>query len=248
MENVPLYRQVYDQLRQRILSGVYRRGTALPSEPRLCDEFGVSRITIRRAMHELALDGLVEQRQGLGSFVRSTPQNVEISLSSFTSDVAAGNLRLVRTLLADETIPASDQVAAKLGVQHGSMVRHLMRLDDEGGTPLSVDEVFIPPAFAAAITSEIAASPLFLHLWQIASRIRLTHTFYDITVRAPNETERELLRITSEMPLLVTGETLLDAKNRPVGWILTRYRGDRCHLAGTVRLVQRATRQGTVGE
>lgn len=244
----PLYRQVYDQLRQRIFSGAYRRGAALPSEPRLCDEFGVSRITIRRAMHELALDGLIEQRQGLGSFVRSMPQNVEIGLSSFTSDVAAGTLRLVRTLLTDETIPASEHVAAKLGVQPGSMVRHLVRLDDEGGAPLSVDEAFIPPAFAAAITAEVAGSPLFMHLWQIASHIHLTHTFYEIAVRMPDPIDCELLQIAPEVPLLVTGETLLDARNRPIGWILTRYRGDRCHLAGTVKLVQRATKQGTVGE
>ena len=68
--NTPLYRTVYDSLKARILAGDYPPDVALPSESRLVHDYGVSLITVRRALHELVLDGLIERRQGVGSFVR----------------------------------------------------------------------------------------------------------------------------------------------------------------------------------
>ena len=64
----PLYHRVYRQLAKEIESGALRPGDRLPSERSLCDELGVSRATVRRAIEELAGDGLVESR-GRGSFV-----------------------------------------------------------------------------------------------------------------------------------------------------------------------------------
>ena len=245
----PLYQEVYEKLAERINAGIYPRGTMLPSELQLRKEFGVSTITVRRALHELALDGLVDSRQGIGNFVRERPRDgVIIGLSNFTSSVASGRLRIVRTLLADELIPASATEAKKLSVQPGSMLRHLVRLDSEGGAPLSVDEVFMPPAFAGAIDDGIAASPLFAHLWQIRTHRNLVRTHYEITVNMPTLEEQKQLQIDSTVPVLVTSETVMDSTGKAVMNVVTRYRGDRCRLSGTVILTQRKTKQGIVGE
>jgi GntR family transcriptional regulator len=247
--NVPLYHRLYSELLDRINSGVYPPGTALPSESKMREEHGVSLITIRRAIHELSLDGLVDSRQGIGSFVReSSRSTVVVNMSSFTSDVATGQLRLVRTLMADDLIPAPSEVADRLRVQPGSMLRHLVRLDCEGGAPLSVDEVFMPPALANEITPEIAASPLFMHLWQEASGISLVKTWYDIRVKLPDAHDQELLQIGSDVQLLVTGELIFDSKDRRSAWIETIYRGDRSRLACTMMLVQKETDKGVIGE
>jgi len=245
----PLYQKVYEKLIERINAGIYGRGTMLPSEVRLREEFGVSTITVRRALHELALDGLVDSRQGIGNFVREQPrEGVIIGLSNFTSAVASGRLRIVRTLLADELIPASALLAKKLSVQAGSMLRHLVRLDSEGGAPLSVDEVFMPPAFARVIDDTIAASPLFAHLWQIKTHKTLVRTYYEITVNMPTEEERKQLQIDSMTPVLAASETIMDSTEKAVMNVVTHYRGDRCQLSGTVLLAQRKTKQGIVGD
>jgi GntR family transcriptional regulator len=244
-----LYHQVYEKLSERITSGVYPRGTPLPSENKLRGEFGVSQITIRRAIHELALDGLVVTRQGVGSFVREKARDgVVIGLSNFTSSVAAGRLRLVRTLLTDETIPASVKVADRLGVQRGSMVRHLVRLDMEGRAPVSIDEVFVPPALARRVDAKMAASPLFMHLWQQRTGMKLIRTQYEIAVEKAGRNDQGLLQIGPEVPLLVTGELVLDSAERVAMWIVTRYRADRCRLSGSVLLIQKRTKHGTIGE
>ena len=229
---LPLYRTVYLQLKQRIDAGVYPRGQAMPSESRLVQEFDVSLITLRRAIHELVLDGLVERRQGLGSFVRSNGREVTINLTRFDVDVATGRLRLTRTLLQDEMLPAAPEVAEKLALQAGSMLRHLVRLDAEGGEPMSVDEVFIPAVFASGISAEAAASPMFVALWQEQAGITLARTEYEITVQSAGKADRQLLQIDPKTPLLVEAELIFDASDRPAAWIVTRYRGDRCRLSG----------------
>src|ERR1700754_4189675 len=80
----PLYHRVYRQIAKEIEGGVLQPGDRLPSERWLCDELGISRATVRRAIEELVTDGLVEGR-GRGSFVTGEalvePPNTLMSLS-----------------------------------------------------------------------------------------------------------------------------------------------------------------------
>jgi DNA-binding GntR family transcriptional regulator len=246
---IPLYQHVYEQLKDRIKAGIYSRGGMLPSETQLRKEFSVSLITVRRAVRELGLDGLVDSRQGIGNFVRERPRDgVIIGLSNFTSSVASGRLRIVRTLLTDEMIPAPSAIAAKLGVQAGSVIRHLVRLDSEGAAPLSVDKVYMPPALASAIDPAMAAAPLFAHLWQLKTHRSLVRTHYEITVKIPSMEEQQQLQIDSMVPVLVASETVMDSTETIAMVVVTYYRGDRCQLSGTVHLDQTKTKQGVVGE
>jgi GntR family transcriptional regulator len=245
----PLYQDIHEQLKRRIISGEYTPGTALPSEPKLRDEFGVSTITVRRAIHELALDGLVEPRQGVGNIVLASAERpVVVGMSSFTTDVVNGRLRIIRTLLQDNFASANADVAEMLRVQNGSLLRHLVRLDHEGNAPFSVDEVFIPPSLATHISPEIASSPAFMHEWQDASGLELVRTEYDIWVESASADVARLLQVEVDSPMLVTGELVYDSASRPVAWIVSRYRGDRGRLSGSVMLQIRETDRGVVGE
>jgi len=237
LANSPLYRRIYDDITERINSGVYARGVTLPSELKLSQEFQVSQITVRRAMHELELDGLVDRRQGIGTIVRAAPRPVMIGMSSFTSDVATGRLRLVRTLLVDDSVPSAGETAAKLGVQSGSLLRHLSRLDSEGGIPISVDDVYTPVALASSITAEMAASPLFLNLWQAQSGIAADHIDYEVAVEMPDAHLQSLLHIGPNTPILCTGEVIYDVSGRPLHLVASRYRGDRVRLRSSGQVV-----------
>src|ERR1700742_1994934 len=74
---VPLHRQLFLVLHDEIDRGVIAPGEALPTEQTLCDQFGVSRITVRRALADLAEQGYIERRQGVGSFVRQRDRSDE---------------------------------------------------------------------------------------------------------------------------------------------------------------------------
>ena len=113
MSPSPLYRPVHRELRERIVSGAYPPGGGLPSERRLIEDFKVSLITVRRALDELVLDGLIERRQGVGSFVRDQARDVVVGMSSFTTDVLSGRLRLVRVILKDALVPAAPDISQR---------------------------------------------------------------------------------------------------------------------------------------
>ena len=71
---VPLYVQLADLFRQRIVKGVWREGEMLPSLEKLVAEFGVARVTVRQAIERLTRDGLVSPQRGRGTFVTGAPQ------------------------------------------------------------------------------------------------------------------------------------------------------------------------------
>jgi DNA-binding LacI/PurR family transcriptional regulator len=76
----PLYKQVKDILEHQILSGKLQPGDALPSGQQLCLQYGVSSITVRRALRELVAEGLINRRPGLGSFVTSNSKTFNLLL------------------------------------------------------------------------------------------------------------------------------------------------------------------------
>jgi GntR family transcriptional regulator len=234
--STPLYRTLYDSLRERILAGDYPPGVALPSEPRLVQDYGVSLITVRRALQELVLDGLIERRQGVGSFVREANHRVVVGLSSFDADVAEGRLRLVRELLADLERPAPSDVASRLRMPAGATVRYLSRLDRQGAVPFSVDEVYIPPALAGAVTRDLAASPLFFPLWCASAGVEVARVDFELGVQMPELVRQQQLGISPDTPLLICGELNFDAAGDPVMWIVSYYRGDVIHLTHSVRM------------
>jgi GntR family transcriptional regulator len=234
--NTPLYRSVCDSLKERILAGDYPPGVALPSESRLVHDYGVSLITVRRALQELVLDGLIERRQGVGSFVREASRGVVVGLSSFDADVAEGRLRLARDLLADRELPAPADVAARLRLPAGAIVRYLSRLDRQGTVPFSVDEAYIPPALARTVTPDLAASPLFFPLWCESAGIEVGRVDYELGVQMPDRARQEQLGIGPDVPLLICGELNFDVAGDPVMWIVSYYRGDVTNLTHSVRI------------
>ena len=91
---VPLHRQLYLVLHDEIGRGALAAGEALPTEQSLCDQFGVSRITVRRALADLAEAGLIERRHGVGSFVtEQSPRRPRRQRRSYLDEHAAGRVR-----------------------------------------------------------------------------------------------------------------------------------------------------------
>lgn len=121
--HVPKYAQIAQIFRQRIARGTWSKGLRLPANEELAAEFGVSRVTIRQAVDLLSRDGVIEARQGLGTFVTGTVQQdrwlkVETTLSDLaemyrdTSPeiITIAESRAVAPLSADDGIPAERYV------------------------------------------------------------------------------------------------------------------------------------------
>lgn len=131
---LPAYLQIARTLADRVTSGVYAAGSRLPSGSQLCAEFGVSPMTVRRALTILKDQGLVSGMRGRGTFARS----IDLSDSIFRLDSLTGEWldesAEIRLLSASMT-RADQRVAAILGVAPGERVIYLRRLVLYNGNP-----------------------------------------------------------------------------------------------------------------
>jgi GntR family transcriptional regulator len=145
-ERQPKYLRIHAELRDRIISGRWPAGSALPPQRELADEFGVSLMTLRQALQLLIDDGLVGTRHGSGTYVAARYAYDLGHLRSFASDLAAQGAQITTRLLAAETVTPPEEVDARLGGPAAAL--RLRRLRLVGGQPLIVQTSYLPVPLA----------------------------------------------------------------------------------------------------
>lgn len=171
---VPLYHQIFLTLRDEILRGLRREGALLPTEHELSSTFGVSRITARRALDELADSGLVERRRRVGTRViyRSSMRPLDANLEhTVESLLAFGRDTEVRVISIGKEA-ADAEAATALGIVEGTGVLRGIRLRYLHGEPLGQILSDVPCEFAEGITEEaLAQTPMLALLRERGHRI-----------------------------------------------------------------------------
>lgn len=142
---IPLYHQVANDIRDRVVSGAWGPGQQIPSEPELIEIYGASRITIRHALADLAQEGLIARRRGRGSFVRDAAIVARPSrLTSFTGEMRAKGVRPSARVLSFGVVDADTIVASRLGLPLGSRTLRLERLRLADGEPVGIQVASLP--------------------------------------------------------------------------------------------------------
>lgn len=139
-----LHAQLYEELLSQIRAGKWGPGAKIPTEVQLIDLYGVSRMTVRRALEDLRRDGVVERKPALGTFVREQPLTAKIpGLHSLTDEILQLGMTPGSRLLARSTVPASAEIAEQLELRAGTPVLHLDRVRTANGRAFYVAESFI---------------------------------------------------------------------------------------------------------
>jgi len=144
----PRYHQVYVALRGWIADGSYPPGARLPAEPELCRAFGVSRITLRRAVGELVGQGALVRRQGSGTFVCEAPvtRTLKPDLRELSRRVAGlGASTAVRELRVD-WVTADAETCAALELPPAARVQRSTRVRLRDGIRIGYITVWLPEA------------------------------------------------------------------------------------------------------
>ena len=140
---IPLYHQLHQLLKRRILSGALAGGAKLPTEAQLAEGFGVSRVTAKRVMDLLAADALIQRKRGKGSHVLHRPADseVEAPLVGMLERLASmSRTTQVRVLHIERQRPPAN-VAEDLGLAEGEQVHYVTRVRfSEDGAPFAYYE------------------------------------------------------------------------------------------------------------
>jgi len=225
---IPLHEQISSWLREEIRSGTLRPEDQLPSENELCQRFGVSRVTVRRALQTLEADGLIHRRQGLGSFVcdRRLPVGL-VRLTDFGQDMARAGMVASSRVLHRANEPAAPGIAERLGVDPGSPVLRLDRLRLGDGEPIALDRTWLPLHHAQLLEGHDLTRETIYGILEVHYGIPVLSGRYRITADAADEATGAALEVPTGEPLLVIERVSRTLGGRAVYVQRRFYRRDR---------------------
>ena len=228
---IPLYYQLEQQLRARISQSEFLPGSALPTEDQICEDYKVSRITVRRALDGLQRLGMIERRRGVGSFVAEKPKGINShltgSLSEFLSQ--AGTLR-TRCLSLGEA-KADRAICAKLGLQEDDRAVLLRTIGNMDGAPVGYFEIWFPYEIGKLLKqSDMDGALPIVRLVEQVSSVRITRAAQTIEPDTAGTKAAEYLQIAANAPILNV-QRVYYAGDRPIELVNVRYHPDRYRYA-----------------
>jgi len=235
----PPYAQLARSIRARIGRGEYRPGDRLPSEAELCSAFGVSPMTVRRAVAELVREDVVVTEHGRGTFVKA-PQ-----IATATFDLAdlmrhLANPEIVAHILEARIVSAGRRAADKLAVKEGDHVISIKRLLLHGEEPVFYhSEYLVFDPTRPLVEAELATTAL-QDLFSGASGAGLKYG--RLTLHASSFTEKEAAQLGEApgTPAWVLEHLFFDFDDRPESWGRFVGRADRLSFTTTVGIAEPA--------
>jgi GntR family transcriptional regulator len=212
----PLHQQLFVVLRDQILRGLYEPGAAIPNEQQLGKIFGVSRITVRRAVANLENEGLVEKQQGRGTFVREVlpaqrPAATLGFLESLRKHAPSTQVKVVDVKIGNPP----PVVAVQLQLSPGDRAVHAVRVRSMQGAPVMVTEAWIPESFGHNITRSNLKSQTLYEI-MVAQGVRFGRVVQEITAVPADPVHGKLLSASVGAPLLRMHRLLYATDKKPV--------------------------------
>jgi GntR family transcriptional regulator len=239
------FRQIADDLRERVALGELGDQGALDSESALCARYGVSRVTVRRALETLREQGLVESRQGSGWFATGGSFHQRLALGTFHhagSAVAESGRTMTRRVVEFGYRQVTPALASTLGLIAASAdtdtdamnagdgeALHSRSVRTVDGVPLDLVAEWVPAAIAGRLSRADAADP---GIWASLQRDghRVASVRQTITARIASADDAALLDVAVGAPLLLVRRLALDHDKAPLALSDHRYLAHRFSL------------------
>lgn len=221
-------KQVYMVLRDRILSGALDFGTRLPTENELAGYHRVSRVTVRRALGELARERLIERRRSAGTRViyRPAPAPMTADISGVLANLADMGRRTAVKLLSFDYVRAEGIVAQALGAASDQMLQRSVRVRSVDGLPFSHLTTHIPESVSVTFSrQELSTRPLLELLERAGVKIERARQRISAGLATPDVAEA--LGLHTGSPLIELVRTVYDQSGRGVEHLHALYRPDR---------------------
>jgi GntR family transcriptional regulator len=236
---IPLYFQLQQDLLARIRAGELQPGAPLPTEEQLTQAYGVSRITVRRALEALLQEGLISRRRGVGTFVARAPGLVKsVRLSGAVDDVFSGIEELSYKILARDVVEPPPAVRTALALGAAERAVRLEAIARSSGLPFAHAEYFFPAAVGALIGDlDLTDDVPVLRVIERKLGRPVVRTEQTIEPALVDRRQAGHLGVKPRTPVLRIVRTHYVEGHRPVEVVIARYHPERYRC--TVQLVAR---------
>lgn len=196
------YLSVKDYVRGRIERGTWQSGHKIPSENELTRQFSVSRMTVNRALRELAEEGFLRRVQGAGTFVAEpTAQLSFLEIRNIADEInARGHIHNAQVFFARKEV-SDKALAERMEINGGDPVFHSALVHFENGTPVQFEDRYVNPRMAADyLTVDFTTTTPSEYLLRTVPVSEIEH---DIQSMLPDAETAKLLHIRQSAPCLV---------------------------------------------
>jgi GntR family transcriptional regulator, histidine utilization repressor len=224
------YARVKQHLRNGLASGRWPPGALMPSEAELVAQFGVSRMTVNRALRELQAEGLVERTQGVGTFAAQLHQlSSTLTIHDLHDDIVARGGQHQAQVHLQRAEPATAALAAQLGVKPRSSVFHTLIVHLENGLPLQCEDRYVNPAAAPGyLQADFTRTTPTRQLFETTA---LWRAQYSIEAARPTAQEARFLGVAGDTACLIVVRRTF-TRERPITIARLVHPGARYALHG----------------
>lgn len=228
------YEELVSILKHEIARGTYAKGDRLPTTPQLCQIYGVSNTTVKRAMDELELQGLVARRRGSGVYIKETfvptPTGTRQGSSSqqmtgFSTEHQAQG-RTVESEVHDFSVVRPDEaVALQLNMERDEFAYHICRVRKVDGRPMVVEYTYMP----IKLVPDLRESTLYASIYSYIERdlgLKIGSAHRVIKAVMPTDDERSWLQIGPGEPLLEVRQVAYLDDGTPFEFSISRHTSD----------------------
>ncbi len=228
----PLYLQLETLLRNQIESGSARAGDRLPTELSLAQQYGISRMTVRRAINALVTENILVRRPGKGTFVASGKVPFMAStLTSFSGVMRGLGLAVTSRVIALELRSPPTAVASELRLHAGEAAAYLRRVRYINGEAIAIMSSWMPATcFAELQQADLTSEPI-TRVMERAEGISIVRADDWLEATLARGEEARLLTIQVGDPVFLGRGVLYDDRGIPVRSSKVIYRGDRFRIS-----------------
>lgn len=231
---IPKYYQLKEIVRDMIEKEELKEGQPIPPERQFCEDYGISRMTVRQAIVELVNEGILYREQGRGTFVAGKKVKQESErLASFTQDMLERGMEVTSAVLEAKTTGAGPLVARLLGIDAGKRIIRLKRIRYADGEPMALETSHLLYKVAEGILDmDMAKRSLYEELDRRGTSIARAEQSYEAVL--VNDSEVEHLKIPLGSPALLMERVTFDSEDRPFEYAKSTYRADRYRITTTL--------------
>ncbi|MGM9985941.1 MAG: GntR family transcriptional regulator [Bacillaceae bacterium] len=224
------YEKISNEVRKRIKEGVYPSDQPIPDENSLTKEFDCSRMTIKRALDELVMEGLLYRKRGHGTFI------IQSTIYDNTVNVISEESVGLSKLLEDKEVTSkviafdiqfpTEEVAGQLRISKETPVYHIIRLRCVNGEPYVMEKTYMPANLIPGITHEVLHASIYEYIKDVLE-LKMGVTHRKIRACKSNELDQKYLDCKKDDPILEVEQVGFLNTGVPFEYSFTRHRYDK---------------------
>lgn len=228
---IPIYYQIFKYFEKQIREGKLQPGDALPTEMEIAERFDISRMTVRRAISELAAAGMVYTQKGKGTFVaRPRLDKVVFNLNNFYDEIRQKGMVPHAELLEARIIKADEELAKRLGIAVNTRCLYFRIVITADGEPLAYETKYTVYTKQSPILESQLKDPLLSRLAEEHSDSIPSSSKKVLMASQATEEEAKVLGVSPGIPVFLMIQTIYNADGKIIAWGKSVFRGDRYKL------------------